>query len=186
MKIILGSSSPFRKGVLDRAGISFEVVKPEINEKSIRAEKHEQIPLILSFAKAQAVAQKITDEAIIIACDQVIVCNGILLEKPEGEDEVRESYKMYQQYPVHYVNGITVLNTKTGDSITAQEVSVVRFKTIPLEFIEDQIAKGIIFQCAGGIGDETEDHYGMIEQGTKDSLQGLPLRFVQEMMGKIS
>src|ERR1700733_13486055 len=104
MKIILGSSSPFRRRIFEEAGIAFEVVKPEIDEKKIRAADHFLTPVILSFAKARAVDQKVSEPSIIIACDQVIVCDGNIIEKPESPDEVRAWYKLYPKNPVNYVN----------------------------------------------------------------------------------
>jgi septum formation protein len=186
MKIILGSSSPFRQQILKDAGISFEVVKPNIDEKKIRSADHHYTPALLSYAKAQAVAQKVVEPAVIIACDSVIVCNGNILEKPENPDQVRTWYELYRKYPVHYINGFTVFNTKTKASLTAQEISIATFKEIPHDFMEEQIAKGIIFNCAGGIGDETEDTYASIIQGSKQSMVGLPVQFVMDMVKKVT
>ena len=185
MKIILGSSSPFRRKVLEDAGIPFEVVKPDIDEKKIRAVSHEHTPVVLSYAKARAVAEKVTEPAFIIACDQVIICDGNILEKPENPDEVRAWYKLYAKHPVNYINGITVLNTVTKASLTAQEISIATFKEIAEDFTEEQITKGIIFNCAGGIGDETEDTYATITQGSKQSTIGLPVHFVMDMIEKL-
>jgi MAF protein len=185
MKLILGSSSPFRRKVFENAGIAFEVVKPDIDEKKIRAADHFLTPVILSYAKAQAVAAKVSEPAIIIACDQVIVCDGQIIEKPESPDEVRTWYKLYPKHPVQYVNGFTVYNTQTKQSLTAQEVAISTFKEIPDDFTEEQIKKGIIFNCAGGIGDETEDAYATIVQGSKESLIGLPVAFVMDMVERV-
>lgn len=185
MKIILGSSSPFRRKILEEAGISFEVVTPDIDEKKIRALDNLHIPVILSYAKAQAVAQKVIGPAIIIACDQVAICKGIILEKPENADEIRTWYKIYADSMVYYINGITVCNTETGIYLTAQETSVVRFKPIPESFTEQQIDKGIAFSCNGGLCSETEDAYSTIMSGSKQSTIGLPLQFVLEMVEKV-
>jgi septum formation protein len=182
MKIILGSSSPFRRKILEEAGISFEVVTPDIDEKKIRALDNLHVPVILSYAKSQAVAQKVTEPAIIIACDQIAICKGIILEKPENADEVRAWYKIYADSTVQYVNGITVYNTETGMCLTAQETSTVRFKTIPESFTEQQIDKGIVFSCNGGLCSETEEAYSTIIRGSKQSTIGLPLQFVLEMI----
>ncbi len=185
MKIILGSSSPFRRKVLEDAGIPFEVVKPDIDEKKIRAVSHDHTPVVLSYAKAQAVAEKVIEPAFIIACDQVIICDGNILEKPENADEVRTWYRLYAKHPVNYINGITVFNTETNASLTAQEISIATFKEIPDYFTEEQVSKGVIFNCAGGIDDELEDAYATIIQGSKQSTNGLPVQFVMDMIEKI-
>jgi septum formation protein len=185
VKLILGSSSRFRRKILEDAGIPFEVVTPDIDEKKIRSTTSELIPAILSYAKAQAVLRRVTEPAIIIACDQVILCNGEILEKPESGEEVRRWYAMYPKYPVHYVNGFTVINTETKASITAQEIAVATFKEIPKEFMEEQIQKVVIFQCAGGIGDETEDAYATLVEGSKESQVGMPVKFVMDLVDRV-
>ena len=185
IKLILGSASPFRRKVLEDAGIDFEIITPDIDEKKIRATDHHFTSVLLSYAKAKAVEAKITEPAIIIACDQIIVCNGQIIEKPESADEVRALYKLYPKHKVHYVNGITVLNTLTGASLTAQDIGISVFKEIPDEFTEEQIEKGIIFKCCGGIGDETEDTYSTAIQGTKENMIGLPVALVMEMVERV-
>lgn len=185
MKLILGSSSPFRRKILEDAGISFEVVTPDIDERHIRALDHLHTPVVLSYAKVQAVAEKVTGPAIIVACDQVIVCNGSILEKPRDAEEVRIWYKLYAANPVQYVNGITILNTETGTCLTAQEITTATFSEIPETFTEAQIQKGIIFNCAGAIHDEVHDAYATIIKGSKESTIGLPLEFVLQMIEKV-
>jgi MAF protein len=185
MKIILGSSSPFRLRVLKEAGISFEVVAPDIDEKKIRTTDPSHTPVVLSYAKAAAVAQKVSEPALIIACDQVIVCGGNILEKPENPDEVRAWYKLYAKHPVHYVNGLTVWNTETKACLTAQEISIATFEFIPENFTEEQIERGTIFQCAGGIDGRVRDQYSTLLQGSKESTIGLPVGFVLEMLQQV-
>ena len=90
MQLILGSGSSGRRRLFEAAGIPFIIVKPEIDEKKIRAVDHAHTPLMLSFAKAHAVARKISEPAIIIGCDQVVMCDGRIMEKPETPDELRE------------------------------------------------------------------------------------------------
>lgn len=123
MKIILGSSSIFRKKILEKAGIDFDVIPADIDEKSIRSENNELIPLLLSYAKSQAVTNKVDSPSIIIACDQIVVCNSRVLEKPTSNEEVKEWYDMYSKYPVNFINRITVYNTMTKNSLSSLEIS---------------------------------------------------------------
>jgi septum formation protein len=185
MKLILGSSSPFRRKVMQDAQVCFESISPGIDEKKIRAINRKSTPLLLSFAKAQAVARRIKEPAIIIGCDQVIFCAGNMMEKPENASQIRSWYRMYSYSLVIYYNGFTVLNTETGVSLSAMESSIVRFSSIPDDFVEEQINKGVIFNCSGGLGDETEDAYGNILEGSKQSLKGMPLKFIVDMVGKV-
>ena len=185
MKLILGSSSKFRRQVFDEAGIEYEAMSPDIDEKKIRTMDHAHTPVVLSYAKALAVAEKVEEPAIIIACDQVVVCNGQILEKPENADEVRAWYKEYESYPAEFVNGLTVYNTETKASLTAQETSVATLRGMTPEFIDGLIEHGEIFQCAGAISnDAAAGHIEMIE-GSQDSMIGLPLKFVLDMIERV-
>lgn len=185
MKRILGSSSPFRRQLLEAAGVAFEVVPPGIDEKKIRASDPLLTPLLLSYAKAEAVAKKVGGEAIIIACDQVILCAGELLEKPESADEIRRWHQLYAEHPVQFVNGFTVVNTATGTRFSAQEISTATFAPIPSDFTEAQIAEGAIFNCAGAIGSATVDTFATITEGSRASIIGLPVAFVMEMVERV-
>ncbi|MBI2120730.1 MAG: hypothetical protein HYT94_03865 [Parcubacteria group bacterium] len=53
------------------------------------------------------------------------------------------------------------------------------------EFTEEQIRKGIIFNCGGGVDDEMTDIYGTIIQGSKESTIGLPVQFIMDMVEKV-
>jgi len=186
MKLILGSSSVFRRKVLEDAGIEFEVVEPEIDEKKIRALAPSDTPLLISFEKAKAVAKLINEPAIIIACDQVIGCCNRVLEKPRDAKEVQEWYQMYTSGDVvYYMNGITVHNTETGEYLSAKEIAIANFTFIPEEFTEEQIRKGVVFDCSGAIDDEVQEKYATIIKGSKDSTIGLPLKFVMDMVKKV-
>lgn len=185
MKIILGSSSPFRRKILEDAGVTFEVLSPDIDEKKIRTTDPLHTPVVLSYAKAMAVAEKIKEPAIIIASDQVIFCDGKILEKPDSVEEIYEWFKLYEKHPVNYVSGVTVFNTETGACLTAQDIVVGEFKEVPREFIDEQIKVGDMLICCGAISGKIADEYSVIVQGTHDSMVGLPIELVMEMIEKI-
>ncbi|MCK4675526.1 MAG: Maf family protein, partial [Gammaproteobacteria bacterium] len=75
MKLILGSSSPFRKALLERLHINFECDSPDIDDPPLENEPVEQMVVRLAVAKAQAIAPRHPD-ALIIGSDQSAVLNG--------------------------------------------------------------------------------------------------------------
>ena len=185
MKLILGSSSKFRRQILDEAGVEYEAVSPDIDEKKIRTMNHAQTPVVLSYAKALAVAEQVKEPAIIIACDQVVVCNGQILEKPESAEEIRAWYKIYEDYPAEFINGITIYNTETKSSLTAQETAVATFSDLTPEAVEEIINDGEAFHCAGGICSDVKDVRINLIEGSRDSMIGLPLKFVLDMIERV-
>jgi predicted house-cleaning NTP pyrophosphatase (Maf/HAM1 superfamily) len=92
---------------------------------------------------------------------------------------------MYSRYPVNYINGFTVMNTETGESVTAQEIATVDFREMPPEFVEGQIEEHVVFKCAGGISTAMEDAYATVVRGSRESLAGLPVRFVMNLVRKV-
>ena len=80
-RIVLGSGSAYRKRLLERLGLEFECLSPDIDETAASGEPPETLVLRLSEAKARAVARRAPD-ALVIASDQVSATDGRLLGKP--------------------------------------------------------------------------------------------------------
>ena len=186
LEIILGSSSQFRQAVLGEWGIPFRVIAPEIEEKLVRTHNYLETSIMVSFAKMVAVRQKIDTPAIIITCDQVIVCGGDVLEKPDNSDQAKKWYKTYTKKPFDYVNGITVYNTKTKKHFSAHQTSTSIFHSMPSgSFISKQAITGNILNCCGGLSSEVEEKCSKILSGTKESVIGLPVEFILYMITQV-
>ena len=151
-QIVLGSSSTFRKKVMEETGIPFVIVTADIDEKLTRTIKPELTSLLISEAKMTAVKAKVTKPSIIITCDQVIVCGGNVLEKPESVESLEQWYRLYTEKALSYTNGLTVHNTKNGKTCCESETSMAFFHSTPSRsFIEEQIKQGDILTCCGGV-----------------------------------
>jgi len=81
MKLVLGSTSPFRKTLLERLRIDFVCDSPDIDETPLENEAVEKMVIRLAIAKAQAISQR-HPESLIIGSDQSAVLNGEKLSKP--------------------------------------------------------------------------------------------------------
>src|SRR3989344_872465 len=95
MKIILGSSSKYRKELLENAGYQLQVMVPDIDEKAIRTDDFNQLPLLVARAKLDALIPKIAEPSIAITADVIVVCAGSVYEKPKDEQEARFFLKSY-------------------------------------------------------------------------------------------
>src|ERR1700734_375940 len=80
-QLVLASSSPFRRTLLQRLGLPFEIANPAVDETPLANEKPEQTAARLALAKAQAVAARFPG-ALIIGSDQVAVSDGVVMGKP--------------------------------------------------------------------------------------------------------
>jgi septum formation protein len=187
MKLILGSGSRSRREVLEQAGYQFEVVTADVDEKTIRHDEPEKLVLALAKAKAEAVLSKVTEPALIITADQVVVCNGQILEKPRDEAEARLFIRGYLKHPMMAVNAVVVTNSMTGKQAGQIEISKVYFKPFSESVIDEAIAIGRVMTCAGAMRNEEAPFCNYIErfEGTKDSTSGMPLKVLTELIKQV-
>jgi len=189
MKIILGSQSKGRKTILEEMEIEFEVIPANIDEKSIRFEDPKELVLALGRAKADALKEKITEPAILITSDQVVVWQGEIKEKPENEKEAREFLEGYNLYPVETVTSVVVTNLVTGKRAEQVDITKIYFNnSFSSKVIDDLIKEGLLFNYAGGFticGEKWEKHIKEI-QGTRDSSLGLPKEITKKLIQEVS
>lgn len=187
MRIILGSQSRQRKNILEEMGFDFDVMPAGIDEKAVRHDNPKDLVIILAHAKADALLVSITEPALLITSDQVVVCNNVILEKPESKAEAREFLTGYNQYPAQTVTGVVVTNTKTGQRAGAVDVAKVYFKGFSAEEINELVQKGDVFDYAGGftIADKWMNNIERIE-GAQDSVLGLPKEVTQRLIDQVS
>lgn len=188
MKIILGSQSTGRKQVLTNAGYTFDIMTADIDEKSIRSDNYKELPLLLAQAKAAKLLPQITEDAILITSDQVVVCNNELREKPESEEE---AYRYLRDYsagsPAQTHTAVVVTNTKTGKQAEGVHTVQIYFHQIPENIIASLIKEGTIMKTAGGFMVEHPLLKPYVKQidGPRDSVTGLPLKLTEELIKKV-
>lgn len=184
MKIILGSSSPYRKRILEEMGLKFECLSPVIDEKAIRLEDPAALTSALARAKAEALKDRVGVDVLLITSDQVTVCDGRMLEKPVDEAEARSFLEMYNAHPAETVTAVYVVNLATGKEAIDVDVARTYFKRFTPEDMDALIADGELFAASGGfIVDSAlwEKHIDRIE-GARDSVIGLPKEVVRRLL----
>lgn len=186
-KIILGSQSSGRKKVLEAMGYEFDTIPANIDEKAIRFDDATVLTLALANAKADALLSRIKEPAILITSDQVVVCDGKILEKPESELEAREYFKMYEKYPAETVTSVVVTDTITGKRFEGTDIAKIFFNPIPENIVSEYIATGDPFYNAGGFTHEhplLSDYINRIE-GESESITGLPKKLTEKLLGQV-
>src|SRR5882724_10153363 len=188
MKIILGSRSSGRKKILEDAGYEFEIISADIDEKAIRSDDYEELPLLIARAKTKALLKKINKSAILITADQVVVYQGELREKPETKEQARKYLESYNKYPAQVNTAVVVTNTKTGQQIEALDITKAYFENIPSSVIEKLIQEGKIMNAAGGF---IVEHPLLIPyvkhiEGDIKSVTGLPLKLIEDLIKQVT
>ena len=178
--LVLGSGSSSRALILRELDLAFEVFKPDIDEKAIRFDDPKELVLALGKAKAAELqfgkhAEEMKERgALILTGDQVVVCDGKILEKPESEAEARNFISSYADHPPSTVGSCVVTDAVSGRQWSAVDVATVHFTPIPGSTVDELIAEGEVFYCAGGLMVEhpkVEPHVERMD-GSIDSVMG--------------
>ena len=147
-KLILASTSPRRKQLLEMLGLSFEVVPSNIDEiLTPHLSPREQVEL-LSKQKAEAVASTLKN-SIIIAADTMVSYDGELLGKPKDEKDAKKMLQKLSSTKHVIVTGFTILDTETKKSVTRSTETKIWFRKIMNEEIEEFINREKPFDKAG-------------------------------------
>lgn len=153
MKLILASSSPFRRELLARLMIPFEVVVPDVDETSRPAEAPQVLVERLAIAKAQAVAAK-HPQALIIGSDQVAVHDGEIVGKPHTHERAVAQLQAASGKTVMLYTGLALVNGMTGRVQSEVVPFRVLFRSLTLDQIENYLRKEQPYHCAGSVKSE--------------------------------
>jgi septum formation protein len=153
MKLILASSSPFRRELLSRLLIPFEVVAPEVDETACPGESPQTLVERLAIAKAQAVAAK-HPQALIIGSDQVAVHAGEIVGKPITHERAVAQLKTASGKPVTLYTGLALINSATGRVQSEVVPYRVLFRSLSDAQIENYLRKEQPYHCAGSVKSE--------------------------------
>ena len=180
--IVLGSKSFTRKAILAEMGVPYRVVVADIDEKAIRIDTPEALVAALADAKADAIVARMrsdaddADDALLITCDQVVVHEGAIREKPESEAEARAFVRSYGASPATTVGAVLVTDLATGERFgPIVDRCVVHFDPIPDDVVDHLIAEGTCLHCAGGLMVEHPKMTALTRktEGSTDALMGL-------------
>lgn len=121
-KIILASSSPYRRALLGRLGLPFECVSPDIDETPIDHETPRACAIRLAQEKAAVIARQFPD-AIVIGSDQVASCNGHRLDKPGTKEHAFEQLQLQRGRESEFHTAVCVM-TDGGKKVTSDVVVI--------------------------------------------------------------
>lgn len=182
-QLILGSTSPYRKMLLERLHLDFECASPEVDETSLENETPEELVRRLAVLKAQAVARNFPD-ALIIGGDQVAVCEDTILGKPGDFATAVEQLTMVSGKKISFLTALCLLRSRDGDHQLDIVPYHVHFRTLDTPTIERYLQKEPAFNCAGSFKSEG---FGIalcdrLEGDDPTALIGLPLIRLTRML----
>jgi septum formation protein len=174
--LILGSTSRYRKELLARLGIPFEVAAPEVDETPQTNETPKDLAMRLALAKARAVASKYPD-AVVIGSDQVADLEGLALGKPGNHANAVKQLQRMRGKTVIFQTALSVICLATGFEQTDLAAVKVTFRDLTDAEIESYLQAEEPYDCAGSAKSEGLGIalLAAIENDDPTALVGLPL-----------
>lgn len=152
-KLVLASTSPYRRELLSRLGLAFCTENPAVDERSLAHETPEQLVMRLSGLKAEAAAHHYPD-ALVIGSDQVAVCGTSVLGKPGSHDNAVRQLARLSGKRVTFMTGLCLLDSADQSRRVTLVPYSVDFRTLEMAQIERYLHREQPYNCAGSFKSE--------------------------------
>ena len=174
--LILGSTSRYRRELLQRLRVPFEVVSPEVDETPLPGEQPAAMAQRLALVKARAVASKFAT-AVVIGSDQVADLDGEPVGKPGTHERAFEQLRSMSGRSVVFQTAVAVVRGDVGFEGVALVPVTVRFRPLTDAQIEHYLRAEQPYDCAGSAKSEALGIalLDSIESNDPTALIGLPL-----------
>lgn len=175
-QLILGSSSPFRKAILDKLNLDYQTASPDIDETPHGDEEPQDYVARLAEAKARRLKTDYPD-ALIIGSDQTAVINGQIIGKPGDHATAVQQLGDASGQKITFYTGLCLLNTAT-DRVQVETVPFhVHFRQLTDQMIENYLQLEKPYNCAGSFKSEGAGIalFERLEGEDPNTLIGMPL-----------
>lgn len=147
-EIILASSSPNRRALLDRLQLPFSSIAPDVDETRLLGESGHAMAHRLSIAKAKKIAE-LHPQALVIGSDQAAICEDALIEKPMTVENAVAQWKRLSNTEVTFYTGLCVLYQ--GQTYTHVDEAHVVFRPVTEARIRQYLKQDDPLACCGGL-----------------------------------
>jgi septum formation protein len=209
--LLLGSASFTRKLILKEMNVNYHIIVRAIDEQGI-GDRSRDAPADLVRTLGQAKMDHLVREIqagncqddlptptntdatikswIVLTGDQVVTCNGEILEKPESIEQARDFVARYAHHPPSTVGSCVLTHIPSGVSVAGVDTATIHFlKTIPADLIDRLVQDDApVLSCAGGLMVEhplVKEYIKGID-GTEDSVMGLSKDLVLQLLKELS
>lgn len=182
-RLLLASTSPYRKMLLEKLQLPFDCAAPQVDETPLPGENAEALVLRLAAAKARALALAYP-EHLIIGSDQVCVIDGAITGKPHTEENARAQLRKAAGQAVTFYTGLALYNGRSKQLQALCEPFHVHFRALSEAEIAAYVRLEQPLNCAGsfkseGLGIALFDR---LEGRDPNALIGLPLIALLDML----
>ena len=189
--IVLASSSPYRRQILERVNLSFTCHKPGVDESVLPGESAPDLVARLALAKAKAVAAHYPD-GLIIGADQVADHRGEIIGKPDDHDDAVRQLRSMSGSSLTLYSGVVLYDAAASDAAndnyqSAVEPFVVEFRELDDDLIERYLKAEQPYDCCGSLKAEGPGIALLkrLHGDDPNALVGLPLIRLLEMLKNV-
>lgn len=176
-KLILASTSPYRKQILEKLAIPFEAREPQCDETPLDGESAKALVLRLAQLKAQSCSHDTDSPELIIGSDQVCVIDGRIVGKPHTRDNAIQQLSQASGKIITFYTGVALYNSQTKQTTTELDRFNVHFRPLTQAQIEYYVDLEQPLHCAGSFKSEGLGIalFERLEGKDPNALIGLPL-----------
>lgn len=175
-RLVLASTSQYRRQLLERFGQRFTVAAPDVDETPLPGETPVDLVVRLARAKAETVAHR-HPKSIVIGSDQVALFGREIVGKPGNPERCVAQLKSFSGQRLSFHTAVHVIQSESGSNEGHLDVTTVHFRKLSDDEIERYVARERPVNCAGGFRAEALgiSLFERIESQDPTALIGLPL-----------
>lgn len=182
--LVLASSSPYRRMLLERLGLPFECASPDIDETPLADEPPAQLATRLAESKARALSGHYRHHWIIGSDQTAALPDGTLLSKPGSHERAMEQLTRSSGQRITFYTGLALYDSADGTMTSVCETFSANFRTLTDEEIHHYLVREHPYDCAGsfkmeGLGISL---FTALEGRDPNTLVGLPLIALNDML----
>ncbi|WP_133245531.1 Maf family protein [Pelagibaculum spongiae] len=183
LRLVLASSSAYRKALLEKLVSDFETASPQFDETLTTNESVKAAVGRLAQGKAQSLNNRFAN-SLIIGSDQLAYCDGQILGKPGNHQNATQQLLSVSGKEVIFYTGLCLLNTQTGQAQVSVETFHVGFRQLDEAEIDRYLKKDQPYDCAGSFKCESAgiSLFRYMRGDDPNTLVGLPLIRLCEML----
>ena len=182
-RVVLASTSPYRRALLERLRIPFTVADPAVDETPLPGETPEHLVVRLAITKAEAVATTHAD-AVIVGSDQVVALDDEIITKPGTAERAREQLTQLAGRTHRLLTAVAVIGSPRGEPATHLDIHRLTMRALSADEIAAYVAADCPQDCAGANKIESLGIALMerIEGDDFTAITGLPLMATAQML----
>lgn len=184
LTLVLASTSPYRRSILEKLAVPFLTAAPDCDETPFENETPEQ--LVKRLAESKARSCQVKQPSLVIGSDQVCIINNQIIGKPHNRGNAITQLEAQSGKAITFVTGLSIYNTETNHCHSIIDTFRVHFRRLTQTQIEAYVDKEQPFNCAGSFKSEGLGIalFERLEGDDPNTLIGLPLIKLIDLLEK--